>query len=57
MAAPIHTALQKIHHLDTSLPGYSHQLNEVLHGPEYEKCIEELEKDDQIWLIEYLDKV
>ena len=57
MTSPNPPALQHLHGLDKSLPGFSDRLNEALHGEEYKQCVPNLQGDDLLWLVDYLDKV
>ena len=57
MDQPTHPVLQQIRDLDSSSADFHHQLDNILHGLEYEKCVESLEGDDLVWFVEYLDKV
>lgn len=50
-------ALQQLYHLDRSLSGYCDQLINVLCGEEYCRCASDLQCDDLVWLINYLDMV
>ena len=43
--------------LDQSSPDFSNQLNNVLYGKEYEQHVQNFQKDDLVWLVDYLDKV
>ena len=49
--------LQQLHHLDVSSPGFHDQLNDTLYGEEYQQCAPNLQGNDLIWLVDYLDKV
>lgn len=49
--------LQRLCHLDRSSPGFHDQLNDVLYEKEYRVCVSNLDADDMVWLVEYLDKV
>jgi hypothetical protein len=57
MASSGYPALQTLYRLDTSSPDFEDQLFNVLYGKEYGHCALNLEGDDLIWLIDYLDKV
>lgn len=54
---PVHPALQQIYGLDRTSPEFDNQLDDLLHGDEYEGCVQELENSDLVWLINYLDNV
>ena len=49
--------LQRIHRLDRSSPMFHDQVCNILYGKEYQNCVPNLQGDDLVWLIEYLDKV
>ena len=57
MSSPTSPALQKLHHLDRSLPNFHDQLCNALHGEEYTQCVLNLQGDDLVWIVDYLDKV
>ena len=57
MSSPSPTALQQLHQLDTSSPGFQHQLSDALYGAEYKQCVPHLNLEDLTWLVDYLDKV
>ena len=51
------SALQQLRNLNTSLSGFRDQLSNVLYGEEYQQCVQNLQGDDLMWLVDYLDKV
>jgi len=55
--SPNSPTLQQLHRLDSSSPEFHDQLCNVLYGEEYVKCVPNLEGDDSVWLVDYLDKV
>jgi len=57
MSAPTSLVLQRLHGLDRSSSEYHAQIRNVLYEEEYQKCVPNLEEDDLIWLVGYLDKV
>lgn len=57
MASSGSTILQKLYRLDTSSPDFERHLSNLLYGEEYAHCASNFKCDDQIWLIDYLDKV
>ena len=57
MSLPSSLALQQLHHLDRSSPDFHDQLCNLFYGKEYSKCIPNLQGDDLVWLVDYLDKV
>ena len=54
---PSHPALQKLVALDKSIFKFHGQLSDVLYGEEYARCVTELEDDDLLWLVDYLNEV
>jgi len=52
-----HPFLQQLHCLSRFSPGFHDQLTEVLHGKKFQKHAPNLQGDDLVWLIDYLDKV
>ena len=57
VSSPRPSALQQLHRLSRSSSGFHDQLNNVLYGDEYVQCVRNLQGDDFVWLVEYLDKV
>ena len=57
MSSPSSPALQRLYRLDRSLPDFHDQLYETLYGREYAQCEQNLEGDDLMWLVGYLDEV
>jgi len=58
MLSPNSPALQKLYRLDRSSPAEFHgQLSNVLYGEEYQRCVPNLQGDNVVWLIDYLDEV
>ena len=49
--------LQQLRLLDKSLSGFHDQLTEVLHGEGYQQRSPNLQGDDLVWLVDYLDQV
>ena len=49
--------LQQLDRLDRSSPDFHDQLRDVLYGEEYQRCASNLQGDDLVWLVDYLDKV
>jgi len=54
IASPV---LQKLHQLDGSSSGFHDELSSIFYGEEYRRCAEDLQGDDLLWLVGYLDKV
>ena len=50
-------ALEQLHYLDRSSPDFHDRLSNVLYGEEYQQCVQSLQDDDLVWLVDYLDKV
>jgi tRNA (Thr-GGU) A37 N-methylase len=57
MPSPNSPVLQQLDRLDGSSSEFHDQLCNVLYGREYVQCVQNLEGDDVVWLIDYLDKV
>jgi len=57
MSSPSLPTLQRLQSLDRSSLNFHDQLSNVLYGEEYERCMPNLQHDDLVWLVEYLDKV
>jgi hypothetical protein len=49
--------LQRLDHLDRSSPDFHDQLCNVLYGEEYVQCVSNLQGNDLVWLVDYLDRV
>ena len=57
MSLPSLPVFQQLHHLDKSSPDFHDQLCNVFYGSKYSKCVPDLQGDDLVWLVDYLDKV
>ena len=57
MSSPGPPALQGLRHLNRSSTNFHDQLNKILSGDEYQQCAQNLQGDDLVWLVDYLDKV
>lgn len=51
------TTLQRLHRLNKSSPGFHNQLNDVLFGEEYWQSVPNLQGNDLVLFVDYLDKV
>ena len=49
--------LQQLSRLDRSSSGFHDQLSNILCGEEYEQCVPNLQGNDLVWLVDYLEKV
>ena len=49
--------LQKLYHLNRPSPDFHDQLCSVLYGEEYQKCVPNLQGEDLVYLVNYLDEV
>ena len=49
--------LQQLRLLNRSSPDFHEQLGSVLYGQEHQQCVPNLQGDDLMWLVDYLDKV
>jgi hypothetical protein len=57
MSSPNLPTLQKLNRLSRSASGFRDQLSDLLDGEEYKQCLPNLQGDDLVWLVDYLDKV
>ena len=57
MSSPSSPVLQQLRHLDRSLPNFHDQLCNVLYGEEYTRCAPNIQGDDLVCIVDYLDKV
>lgn len=57
MSSPVPPALQGLRHLNGSSPTFHDQLASVLYGEEYRQCVQTIQGDDLVWLVDYLDNV
>jgi hypothetical protein len=57
MPSPNSPVLQQLDYLNGSLPGFHDRLYGLLYGEEYVQCTRNLQGDDLVWLVNYLDKV
>jgi len=57
MVLPNSPALRKLCKLDASLSEFHDQLSNVFYGEEYTRSVKNLQDDDLVWLVDYLDKV
>ena len=49
--------LQQLHQLNRSSPKFHDQLNIILYGEEFKQHATNLDANDLLWLVDYLDKV
>ena len=54
---PSSPTLQQLDRLNRSSPDFHDQLYNVLYGQEYKQCVPNLQGEDLVWLVNYLDKV
>ena len=57
MSPPSSPALQRLDLLNGPSPDFHNQLSNVLCGEEYRRSVLDLQGDDLVWLVDYLDKV
>ena len=50
-------ALQHLNLPNKSSPNFHGQLSDVLYGREFHQCAPNLQGDDLVWLVDYLDNV
>jgi len=56
MSLPTLPVLQRLQNLDRSSPEFHDQLSNVLYGEEYDRCVPNLQDNDTMWLVDYLDE-
>lgn len=49
--------LEQLRYIDRSSSGFHDQLTKVLYGEKYQQYVPNLQGDDLVWLIDYLDEV
>ena len=52
-----HLPLQQLRRLDRSSSEFGGELNNILCGAEYQECVPNLQGDDLVWVVDYLDMV
>ena len=57
MSLPVSPVLQELHGLDGSSPDFSDQLNNLLCREDYLSCEKDIDDNDVMWLVDYLDTV
>ena len=57
VSRPAPMALQQLHHLDRSPSKFHDQLSDVLHGEVFQQSVLNLDRNELVWLVDYLDKV
>jgi hypothetical protein len=57
MPSPNHPTLQQLNRLNRSSSRFHDRLRSVLYGEEYKRCVLDIQGDDLVWLVDYLDKV
>lgn len=57
MSSPAPPALRQLRHLDRSSSEFHAQVYNILLEEEYQKCVLNLQGNDLVWLIDFLDKV
>jgi len=57
MSSPSSSTLQQLYRLNRSSPDFHDQLCDVLYKEEYVRCVPNLEGDDLVRLVNYLDNV
>jgi hypothetical protein len=57
MPSPNSPVLQQLDRLNGSLSRFHDQLYDLLYGEEYVQCVRDLQGDDLVWLVDYLDRV
>ena len=49
--------LKELRDLEKSSPWFHDQISDILHAEEYKPCVSDLQGDDLVWLVDYLDQV
>ena len=57
MPSPNSLVLQQLNRLNRTSPDFPDQFCNIIYGREYAQCAPNLEGDDLVWLVEYLDGV
>jgi hypothetical protein len=57
MPSPNSPVLQRLDRLNKTSLDFPDQFCNIIYGEEYVQCAWNLEGDDLVWLVEYLDKV
>ena len=55
--SPGHPVLQQLHNLDGSSPKFDFQLSRTLYGDDYTQFVTDLQGDNLVWLVDFLDDV
>ena len=55
--SPGHPVLQQLHNLDGSSPKFDFQLSRALYGDDYTQFVVNLQGDNLVWLVDFLDDV
>jgi len=53
---PLPNPLKQLRRLDNSSPKFHDQLSNILYGEDYKQCVPNLQGDNLVWLVDYLDK-
>ena len=54
---PSDNLLKGLDRLDRSSSTFHDKLSNALYGEEFKRCVQNLQGDDLVWLVDYLDKV
>jgi len=54
---PSHNPLTQLHRLDTSSSTFQDQVSDILYGEEYKQWVPNLQGDDLMGLVDYVDNV
>jgi hypothetical protein len=57
MSPPSPPVFQGLERLDRPSSEFNSQLSNILVGQEYKQCVPNLQGEDLVWLVDYLDKV
>jgi hypothetical protein len=57
MPLPGSPVLRQLDRLNRSSPDFHDQLSGIVYGEEYKQCVPNLQDDELVWLVDYLDRV
>ena len=57
MPLPSSPVLRQLDRLNRSSPDFHDQLSGIVYGEEYKQCVPNLQDDELVWLVDYLDRV
>jgi hypothetical protein len=57
MPFPGSPALRQLDRLNRSSPDFHDQLCDIVYGADYQQCMPNLQDNELVWLVDYLDRV